>query len=161
MKKHLLSALALALALAGGLRAADEGHKEAEGHDHGHAGHSHAETGVFEPPHGGAFARLADHWVEFYLDGGKAYLCMFEPDGKPTEDQHTPKQIVLKLSGKGLKATTLKAITASGGCASWDFKTSAKLVRVQLEALVDGKPAKSKMNLENKPKKAAAKAVKP
>jgi hypothetical protein len=151
MQKHLLSALALALALSGGLQAAKDDH----GHDHSHGGHghSHAETGTFEPPHGGAFAKLADHWIEFYLDGGKAYLCMFEPDGKPTEDQHTPKQIVLKLSGKGMKAATLKATTAVGGCASWDFKTGAKLVRAQVEALVDGKPAKAKLNLENRPKK--------
>lgn len=148
--------MALSLALAGGLRAAEA---KTEEDSHGGHGHSHAETGVFEPPHGGAFARLSDHWIEFYLDGGKAYLCMFEPDGKPTEDQHTPKQIVLKLSGKGVKATTLKATTATGGCASWSFSTAAKLVRVQVDALVDGKPAKAKLNLENKPK-AGAKPVK-
>lgn len=152
MQKTLISALALALALSAGLRAgAEDGH----GHSHGHDGHGHAETGAFEPPHGGAFAKLADHWIEFYIDGGKAYLCMFEPNGQPTEDQHTPKQIVLKLSGKGVKAVTLKATTAVEGCASWDYATKAKLVRAQVEALVDGKPAKAKLNFENKPKKKA------
>lgn len=149
----MLSVLALSLALAGGLRAADA-HKE--GDDHGHGGHSHSETGVFEPPHGGAFTRLSNHWIEFYLDAGKAYLCMYEPDGKPTEDQHTPKQIVVKLGGKGVKAVTLKATTAVGGCANWAFNTKAKLVRVQVEALVNGKLTKAKLNLENRTKAGAA-----
>ena len=90
--------------------------------------------------------------MELYLDGGKLTLCMYEPDGKPTEDQHTPKQIVLKLSGKGVKAQTLKAVSTAVGCASWDYKSTAKLIRADLSALVDGKPAKAKLNLENKPK---------
>lgn len=75
---------------------------------------------------------------------------MYESDGKLTEDEHVPKQIELKLSGKGLKAQTLKAETSEQGCASWDFESDAKLIRVQVKALVDGKPAKAKLNLENK-----------
>lgn len=80
---------------------------------------------------------------------------MYEPDGTPTEDEHTPKRIVLRLSGKGVEPRTLRADTAPGGCASWDYATTARLVRVQVQALVDGKPATARLNLENRPKKKA------
>lgn len=134
--KTTLRALALAALLAPGL-AAHEGHKEA---------------GTFEPPNGGAFGRLSDHWVEFYLDGAKAWLCMYEPDGALTVDQHAPRKIALKLSGKGLKARTLTAAATEKGCVSWDFKSDAKLIRAELSALVDGQPAKARLSYENKPR---------
>lgn len=148
MKKLLLGSVVLGLALGGSLRAGEHGHS------HGADGHSHEETGVFEPPHGGAFARLSDHWIEFYLEGGQAVLCMYEPDGKLTEDQHAPKKIQVKVSGKGMRATTFKAEASQVGCASWAFSTKAKLLRVEVQALVDGKLAKAKLNLENKAKPA-------
>jgi hypothetical protein len=141
IKRTLRHGLAILAILAAGLQA-HEGHEEA---------------GTFEPPNGGAFARLADHWVEFYLEDGKARLCMYEPDGQVTLDEHMPKQVTLKLSGKGVKPLTLKAADAVEGCAQWDFSSSAKLIRVQLSAIVDGKPAKARLNYENKAK-AKAKA---
>ncbi len=136
IKRTLLRSLAVLALLAAGLQA-HEGHKEA---------------GTFEPPNGGAFGRLSDHWIEFYLDGGKARLCMYEPSGEITLDQHMPKQVMLKLSGKGVKPVTLKAADAVNGCVEWAFSSKAKLIRVDVSALVDGKPAKSRLSYENKPK---------
>lgn len=110
----------------------------------------HKEAGTFEPPHGGAFTRLADHWVELYTDGPNLKLCMYEPDGGLTVDQHAPVKISLSVTPKGGKKTVLKAEKTVNGCVSWSFISKAKLLRAELSALVDGKPAKAKLALELK-----------
>ncbi len=136
MLKKLFAALLLAAAcLAPALRA-HEGHHEA---------------GAFEPPHGGAFAEFAGHWVELYAEGGKLLLCMYEMDGQPVEDRHAPKAIQLRLSGKGVKSQILKAGKTEKGCAGWAYALpKAKLLRAELSALVDGKKATAKLALELK-----------
>ena len=113
-----------------------------------HAGHDH-EVGVFDPPHGGAFTKMAGHYAEVYVKDGKLNVCLEEPDGDPADGDHNPKDLVVKVSPKGEKAVTLKLKAAEGGCASWDFKTASKLIKVEIAAKVGGKSAKAKVTLES------------
>jgi hypothetical protein len=113
-----------------------------------HAGHDH-EVGVFDPPHGGAFTKMAGHYAEVYIKDGKLNFCLEEGDGDPADGDHNPKNIIVKVSPKGEKTVTLKLKAAEGGCAVWNFKTSSKLIKVEISAKVGGKTAKAKVTLES------------
>ncbi len=107
----------------------------------------HIEKGAFDPPHGGAFAKLAGHYVEVWVEGGKLGFCLLEESGVPSTDMHSPKDIVLKLSPKGGKASTLKAAAVEQGCTSWDYATTAKRIKVQLTAKVGSKMVKATLHV--------------
>ncbi len=109
----------------------------------------HKETGVFEPPHGGAFAKMAGHYAEVYLAEGKLHFCFVEPDGHPAGDKHIPKNIVLTVTPKGGKTVTLKAATAGeDSCTAWEFSTKAKRLTVKIKAVIAGKSASAKVVYE-------------
>lgn len=88
-----------------------------------------------------------------YVEGGKLRLCMYEPDGTLTVDKHAPVKISLSVSPKGGKKQVLKAEKTESGCVGWDFSTKSKLLKAELSALVDGKPATARLALEIKAKK--------
>ena len=92
---------------------------------------------------------MAGHYAEVYVKDGKLNFCLEEPDGDPADGDHNPKDITVKVSPKGEKAMTLKLKAAEGGCAVWNFKTSSKLIKVEISAKVGGKAAKAKVTLES------------
>jgi len=111
-----------------------------------HEGHHDVTT--FEPPHNGAFAKMAGHYAEVFVAGGKIYFCFLEPNGEPAGEVHNPKNITVKVTAKGMKPVVLKAPAAEHGCASWDFTTTAKKITVVVSAVIEGKPSKATLNYE-------------
>lgn len=118
----------------------------------------HVEKGAFDPPHGGSFAKLAGHYAEVWIEDGKIGFCLLEESGVPSTDQHSPKNIVLRLSPKGGKSSTLKAAAVEQGCVSWDYTTKAKRVRVELTARVGQKSVRATLHVVPKSKQGAGKA---
>ena len=100
-----------------------------------HAGHGN-ETGVFDPPHGGEFTKMAGRFAEVYVQDGKLYFCLVEANGEPSAGENHPENIVLKVTPKRGKTVFLRAKSAESGCTSWSFSTKAKLIKVEMEATV-------------------------
>lgn len=112
-----------------------------------HAGHN--EFGVFEPPHGGAFAKMADMYAEIYLADGRLFFCLEWASGEPADNEYIPEQIELRVTPRRGKTLTFTRETAGDdGCASWAFTTNAKWVKVEIRATIDAKPAKARVTWE-------------
>lgn len=112
-----------------------------------HAGHN--EFGVFDPPHGGAFAKMADFYAEIYLEGGKLFFCLEWPSGEPADNEYIPEHVELRVTPKHGKTIILTRESAGDdGCVSWTFTTTAKRVKVVINATIDEKPAKTTVTWE-------------
>jgi hypothetical protein len=100
-----------------------------------HAGHGN-ETGVFDPPHGGEFTKMAGRYAEVYLQDGRLFFCLEEANGEGSSGENHPENIILKVTPKRGKTIIFTAKSAESGCVSWAFSTKAKLVKVEIEATI-------------------------